>query len=206
MSDPIVIVDYDPQWAELFEEEKAEILAALRELNVKVEHIGSTSVPGLAAKPIIDIAIITANADDAVRAITPLRRLGYVCYGEADIPGRIFFSKDDLRLKSRDLDSQSDLDSMEPERVRQRTHHIHLYTMPTNPDLERHFLFRDYLRAHPETSQHYAELKRALAEKYRNDRDAYTESKTPFIRDIEAKARVERAHSEERAQITNRLG
>jgi len=202
VGNPIVIVDYDPQWAELFEEEKAEILAALRELNVTVAHIGSTAVPGLAAKPIIDIAIITANADDAVRAITPLRRLGYVCFGEADIPGRLFFAKDELRIMARDLNNPSDLDSIEHDLVRTRTHHVHLYTSSTNPDLERHFLFRDYLRAHPETAQHYAELKRALAEKYRDDRDAYTESKTPLIRDVEAQARDAWIHSEELAEKT----
>ncbi len=169
MSDPIVVLPYDPEWALQFEAEREMILSAFDDLRAEIEHIGSTAVVGLAAKPIIDIAIIVESAEDALRAITPLVRLGYTCYGEAEIPGRVYFDRREY----------------EP-------CHIHLYVRG-NPELERHLIFRDYLRAHPETAQQYAELKCALAEKYRNDRPAYTEAKTEFIRNIEAIAREERA-------------
>lgn len=142
---------------------------AFGEMRAEIEHIGSTSVVGLAAKPIIDIAILVESADDAIHAITPLVRLGYTCYGEAEIPGRVYF----------------DRRAYEP-------CHIHLYVRG-NPESERHLNFRDYLRAHPETAHQYAELKYALAEKFRDDRPAYTEAKTEFIRGIEARAREERA-------------
>ncbi len=169
MPEAIIITLYNPQWAIQFQGERASILAAFGELNAHIEHIGSTAVVGLAAKPIIDIAIIVASAEDAIRAITPLVRLGFTCFGEAEIPGRIYFH-----------------------RHAYAPCHIHLYVRG-NPELERHLLFRDYLRAHPETAQQYADLKFALAEKFRNDRPAYTEAKTEFIRGVEAMARDERA-------------
>jgi GrpB-like predicted nucleotidyltransferase (UPF0157 family) len=168
MAEPVVVVDYDPRWSEMFEEEKARLLDALRDLDVQVEHVGSTAVPGLAAKPIIDILIVVPNAPEAIRAITPLVQLEYDCRGELGIPGRIYFRKG-----------------------MPRTHQIHLYPRD-HPEIERHRLFRDYLRTHPEAAQAYAELKRALAEKFRDDREAYTEAKTDFIRAAEAKAREER--------------
>lgn len=170
MSDPIIISAYNPEWVAQFEIECEIILHAFGDLRAEIEHIGSTSVVGLAAKPIIDIAIIVESAEDAIRAITPLVRLGYKCFGEAQIPGRIYFDRREF----------------EP-------CHIHLYVRG-NPELERHLLFRDYLRAHPETAEQYAELKFALAEKFRDDRPAYTEAKTEFIRGIEAIARDERAN------------
>ncbi|MCG3140126.1 MAG: hypothetical protein HDKAJFGB_01124 [Anaerolineae bacterium] len=169
MSEPIVVLPYDPQWAVQFKAEREMILSAFDELRAEVEHIGSTSVVGLAAKPILDLAIIVESAEDALRAITPLVRMGYTCFGEAEVAGRVYF----------------DRRAFEP-------CHIHLYVRG-NPEIERHFGFRDYLRAHRDAAQEYAELKYALAEKFRNDRPAYTEAKTPFIREIEARARAERA-------------
>lgn len=169
MDNSIVVVPFDKKWAIQFECEREMILDAFGELRAEIEHIGSTSVEGLAAKPIIDIAILVESADDAIRAITPLVRLGYTCYGEAEVSGRVYF----------------DRRAYEP-------CHIHLYVRG-NPELERHLNFRDYLRAHPETAQAYAELKYALAEKFRNDRPSYTEAKTEFIRGIEARAKDERA-------------
>lgn len=170
MVEPVIVLPYDPNWTIQFQSERASISNSFGELNAHIEHIGSTSVEGLAAKPIIDIAIIVESAEDAIRAITPLVRLGFTCFGEAEIPGRIYFDR-------REFDPC----------------HIHLYVRG-NPELERHLLFRDYLRAHPETAQQYAELKFALAEKFRDDRPAYTEAKTEFIRGIEAIARDERAN------------
>ena len=170
MSEAIIITPYDPQWAIQFQAERANIIGAFGELRAHIEHIGSTSVEGLAAKPIIDMAIIVESAEDALRAITPLVRLGYTCFGEAEIPGRVYFDRREF----------------EP-------CHIHLYVRG-NPEIERHLNFRDYLRSNPDAAQQYAELKFALAEKFRNDRPGYTEAKTEFIRNIEAIARDERAN------------
>jgi GrpB-like predicted nucleotidyltransferase (UPF0157 family) len=160
----IDIVEYDPQWPLLFEQEKTRILDVLRGFDIVVEHVGSTSVPGLAAKAIIDLLLVVSNSEEAVRAITPLVSLEYECRGEAGIPGRIFFRKGVPR-----------------------THHLHLYARG-HSEIKRHLLFRDYLRANPEAARAYAELKRALAEKFRHDRDAYSEAKTDFIRAAEAQA------------------
>ncbi len=164
MPDPVVIVDYDPHWAEMFETEKTLILDALPGLGVTVEHIGSTSVPGLAAKPIIDMIVIVPDPTTGEKCIAPLVALGYAYRGENGIPGRFYFGKG-----------------------RPHTHHLHMYPRG-HPEIERHLLFRDYLRAHPDAAREYAELKRALAEKFRNEREAYTEAKTDFVKSIQAQA------------------
>lgn len=169
MDDPIIVVAHDPQWANQFAQDRARLLDALRDFNVQIEHIGSTSVVGLAAKPIIDIMIIVENETDALRSITPIVRLGCICFGEHGVEGRVYFRDE-----------------------KPSTRHLHLYVQD-NPEIERHLNFRDYLRVHPDTAQQYAELKYALAEKFRNDRPGYTEAKTEFIRGIEARARAERA-------------
>ncbi len=172
MPGPVVIVDYDPRWAEMFESEKRHILDALRELNVTVEHVGSTSVPGLAAKPIIDIMVIVPDPATGEKTIAPLTALGYEYRGELGILGRFYFGKGNPR-----------------------THHLHMYPRG-HSEIERHLLFRDYLRTHPEAALEYAELKRVLAEKYRDDREAYNEAKSDFVKSIEAKARLLRDASD----------
>lgn len=170
MADPIVIVPYDPDWVKTFDQDRRLLLCVLDDVNVQIEHIGSTSVPGLDAKPIIDIMIVTQTEGDALRCISPLVGLGYVCKGEMGIPGRIFFWRDNPH-----------------------THHLHLYTTPTNPERERHLIFRDYLSAHPEAAHQYAQLKYMLAEQYRDDRDRYTRAKSDFVERIVREARNERA-------------
>ncbi|MBZ5500294.1 MAG: GrpB family protein [Acidobacteriia bacterium] len=166
MADPVVIVDYDLRWAAMFAEEKARILEALDGLDVAVEHVGSTSVPGLAAKPIIDIMVVVPDPATGEKTIAPLTVLGYDYHGELGIPGRFYFAKG-----------------------RPRKHHLHMYPR-CHPEIARLLLFRDYLRANPDAAHEYAKLKRALAEKFRDDREAYTEAKNDFIRSIEAKAHL----------------
>lgn len=168
MSDPIIVVPYDPQWVVQFEQDRAQLQNALRELDVQIEHVGSTSVPGLAAKPLIDIMIVVRDEKDAIRCITPIVRLDFECRGEAEVPGRVFF----LRRNP-------------------HSHHIHLYVVG-NPEIERHLLFRDYLRTHADAAQQYAGLKYALAAEFRNDRPGYTTAKTEFVRGIVERARSER--------------
>jgi GrpB-like predicted nucleotidyltransferase (UPF0157 family) len=167
MREPVTVIPYDPRWAVAFEQERDAILRALNGLDARVEHIGSTSVPGLVAKPIIDIMVIVPNAEEAVRTITPLIALDYICRGEFEIPGRVYFRKGTPQ-----------------------THHLHEY-WSGNPEIERHLFFRDYLRAHSNARDAYAELKCGLAEKFRHDREAYTNAKTDFITQIDTLARQE---------------
>ena len=175
MTDPeggaVAIVDYDPRWPRQFEEEKARILAATDSQVVAVEHIGSTAVPGLAAKPIIDILAGIRHLEVARACIAPLATIGYeyVPEYETELPERRYFRKGPREA---------------------RTHHVHLVEVE-GAFWRRHLAFRDYLRAHPEEAKRYAALKRALAAKFGEDREAYTDGKTAYVRGIEAKAASE---------------
>ncbi len=174
MNHPIIISDYDPQWPILYEEEKARILEVIGDKVVKIEHIGSTAVPGLGAKPVIDIMLAIPHLADAERCIEPLRSIGYeyIPKYEASIPERRYFRKGP------------------PEA------HIHLHVVEPMSDFwERHILFRDFLRAHPEIAQEYYQLKKGLAAKYGSDHCAYTEAKAPFIKSVVAKARAAQSTS-----------
>jgi len=99
MSDPIVIEDYDPHWQEQFEVLRAQIAAVLRPLAAAIEHVGSTAVPGLAAKPIIDIDVLLRSAADLPEAITRLATLGYQHRGDLGVPGREAFDRPPMMLR-----------------------------------------------------------------------------------------------------------
>ena len=165
----LIIVDYDPQWPTLFANEKARLQGAVGEYVETIEHIGSTAVPGLAAKPVIDIAIGVSHISIADQhCIQRIARLGYEYYQavEALMPTRRYFRK-------------SDADGM-------RTHQIHVWALD-DPEYERHILFRDYLRAHPEEAEAYAKLKRELAQQLNNVRD-YADAKSVFIQPCQRRA------------------
>ncbi|HEY0323990.1 MAG TPA: GrpB family protein [Pyrinomonadaceae bacterium] len=170
----IVIVEYNPRWPALFEEEKARILGLIHAWVESVEHIGSTSVPGLGAKPIIDIMVGIRSLADAPECISRLETIGYeyVPKHEAVLPLRRFFHKSATPCA--------------------RTHHLHMVE-PTGEFWERHILFRDALRANPETARQYYELKKALAARFGSDRDSYTDAKTSFIEAVVTRARKERS-------------
>jgi GrpB-like predicted nucleotidyltransferase (UPF0157 family) len=155
----------------MYEEEKERILAALGPAVIAIEHIGSTAVPGLAAKPIIDIMLGIRTLDEVPALYGPLAGIGweYAPEFELIIPERRFFRKG-------------------PEES--RTHHLHMVEYG-DEFWVRHLLFRDYLRSHPEVANDYEQLKRTLAERYATDRPAYTEAKTDFIRQIEWLARAD---------------
>ncbi len=159
----VVVVDYDPRWPLRFEEEKARMVEALGDTVVAIEHVGSTAVAGLAAKPIIDIMVGIRKLHDGERCIEPLEALDYEYRGEAGIPGRLYFRKG------------------EP-----RSHHLHMVEHGSE-FWQRHILFRDLLRSDPKVSRRYGELKKELAIKYRADRLAYTEAKSPFIESVLAR-------------------
>ncbi|HEY4670198.1 MAG TPA: GrpB family protein [Tepidiformaceae bacterium] len=157
----IEVVDYDPEWPALFEAEAERIRAACGRVVVEIEHIGSTSVPGLAAKPIIDIMPgVEDIAGARARLEAGMRGLGYESLGEYGIPGRLYFRKGVPR-----------------------SHHVHVFEVG-KPEWRKHLLFRDYLRAHGEAVEEYAAMKRRLAARHRTAREAYTDAKSPFIQGI----------------------
>ncbi len=173
MTTPILVVDYDPAWPARFAIERAAIRSALGAYAVAAEHIGSTAVPGLATKPILDLAVVVPALSVAPRLFAPLAGLGYeyVPAYEAALPDRRYFRKG-------------------PHGGVQ-THHLHMYAQG-DAALERYLLFRDYLRAHRERAGAYATLKRALAAQYARDREGYTEAKSDFILETVALARAAR--------------
>lgn len=164
----IVLADYDPAWPEMFEAERARLQAAIGEWAVAIEHVGSTAIPGIAAKPVIDIGVALRSYDDALKCITPLVEMGYQCLGEYGIPGRIFFRKlTDAPLSGQVHNGVG------------RTHQVHMYAEGHSEHVQ-HILFRDYLRGHPKETREYESLKRRLAAEH-DDVEAYAQAKSDFI-------------------------
>jgi GrpB-like predicted nucleotidyltransferase (UPF0157 family) len=159
-SGTVALRRYDPAWPSLFAVARDAIASALDNDILAIEHIGSTSVPGLAAKPIIDIAVAVESFEAAISSVEPLARLGYEHLGEFGIPRRRYFRRGDPR-----------------------THQIHMFEI-TSDEWRNHLAFRDHLRAHDEVRDAYEALKRELAARYPDDRTRYTESKSEFIRDV----------------------
>jgi GrpB-like predicted nucleotidyltransferase (UPF0157 family)/chloramphenicol 3-O-phosphotransferase len=155
---PIVVSDYDDEWPTLFEQLASPIRDAVADLNAPVKHVGSTAVPGLRAKPIIDIDVVVTSARDVPVAIARLCSLGYIYQGDKGIPGREAF--------------------MWPRGA--RPHHVYVVVAGGQPYRD-HIEFRDYLREQPEVARQYGELKARLAEEYGNDRVGYTDAKTAFV-------------------------
>ncbi|MHA2365866.1 MAG: GrpB family protein [Candidatus Hodarchaeales archaeon] len=165
---PITIVEYDSQWPERYQKEKKLINSVIDKWILTIEHIGSTAVTELGAKPIIDIMIGIESLEKAKYCFAPLESIGYkyIPKHESSIPERRYFNKG-------------------PDNC--RTHHLHMVEL-NSEFWTRHLLFRDYLRSHPETKKEYYTLKKKLAKKYRTNTRAYTDAKTKFIRGIEEKA------------------
>ena len=161
--DEIEIVAYDPHWPALYEAERAVLLPALGQLGViDIAHIGSTAVPGLAAKPVIDIAATVTSLNLArERGIEALEALGYLFWPNTPDADELFF------VKGR------------PPRAPRRTHHLHI--AEPGAAFEDPLRFRNILRADAAIAQRYAALKRELAGRYRHDREAYTKAKTAFV-------------------------
>ena len=164
----IVISAYDPAWPRMFESFREVYRVAFRELAIAIEHVGSTSVPGLAAKPIIDIDVVIPSRDDLPTVIERLALLGYRHEGDMGVPSREAFGPDG------DEAPRDGSGRMWP------AHHLYVCASGSI-ELERHLRFRDRLRSDPALASEYGALKRRLAGVYRGDRDAYTEAKTDFI-------------------------
>ncbi|MFO8110728.1 MAG: GrpB family protein [Thermoplasmata archaeon] len=167
----VEIVEYDPEWPLLFKKLKSTYMDELGELIIDVEHIGSTSVPGLCAKPSIDIDIVISERSVLPSVIQGLSRIGYTHSGDQGIEGREAFKRKDSRAPHDGSESSK------------YPHHLYVCSCDSM-ELKKHLFFREYLRLDPEMRNKYGELKKSLAEKYRKDRVAYTEAKTEFIQNI----------------------
>ncbi|MEW5957889.1 MAG: GrpB family protein [Chloroflexota bacterium] len=163
----IVVVPYDRRWPAMYRSAAGQLASLLGPELISIHHIGSTSIPGLSAKPIIDIMPVVRNINRVDRFDLALIGLGYKPLGENGIPGRRYF------FKGGDLN---------------QTHHVHMYE-PDNPEVARHLDFRDYLAAHPQQARQYAQLKEQLARQFPYDIDAYIAGKAGFINET-----IDQAH------------
>jgi GrpB-like predicted nucleotidyltransferase (UPF0157 family) len=174
MSRIIEVTSYNPDWPYLYREEARQIVTSLTGEIVLIHHIGSTAIPGIKAKPVIDILGEVRSIERVDNFNKALISLGYNPHGENGIPGRRYFNK------------KAD---------NTHTHHIHIFQVG-HPEIDRHLNFRDYLRIHPDEAQAYSQLKEELAQKYRDDSIAYTEGKNDFVQKIDRRAAVWRSQNE----------
>lgn len=161
----VEVTPYNEQWVQMYEEEAEKLRRIFGRQLIAIHHIGSTAVPGLDAKPIIDIMPVVRDITLVDEYNQPMRDIGYEPKGENGIPGRRYFQKggDD------------------------RTRHVHVFQVGS-PQIERHLAFRDYLRAHPNEATEYGEMKRKLAREFPHDIDSYIQGKETLVKEIEQRA------------------
>ena len=163
----IRIVSHDPIWSAKFEIEAERIAKAVGGAAVRIHHIGSTAIPQAKAKPIIDILLEVTSLGALDQKAPMLEALGYEAKGEFGIPGRRYFRLDDFNGM--------------------RTHQIHAFEAGV-PDVIRHVVFRDYMRAHSSVAGEYSALKERLANAYPHDMAAYMDGKDAFVKEHERRA------------------
>ena len=172
---PVVVVPHDPGWPASFEALRTVLATALGDVARAIHHVGSTAVPGLPAKPILDVDVEIALPVDLPETVRRLALLGYRSVGDLGILGREAFDRDGDDVP-RDGSGREWPDH-------------HLYVCPSEArELRRHVLLRDFLRANPARAAEYAALKRALAVRHREDREAYTDGKSELIASLIADA------------------
>jgi len=164
----IEVVPYDPDWSRLFKVEADEIASFFGREVVAIHHIGSTAIPGIRAKPIIDMLVEVQEIEKTDAFNEEMAKRGYQPKGEFGIAGRRFFIKEDEV---------------------NRTHHIHVF-QNGHPRIEQYLDFRDYMIAHPEEARAYSELKEELAQRFPHDIESYMAGKDSFIKEIDSKARA----------------
>ncbi|MEZ4595265.1 MAG: GrpB family protein [Chloroflexota bacterium] len=162
----VILAPHNPDWIAQYETEAARLTAVFQPILVASYHIGSTAIPNIKAKPIIDILLVVREITAVNSFIPAMAELGYISKGENGIPGRHYFRRG------------SD---------EHHTHHLHVYAQ-THPEIARHLNFRDYLCTHPPEAAAYSQLKERLAQQFFADPATYTESKTAFIQTIDQKA------------------
>ena len=163
----VEVVPHDPRWRDAFEAEAKQVAAALGDNVAAIHHIGSTAIPDIYAKPVIDMLVEVGDVAALDARSRALGSLGYEVMGEYGIPGRRYFRKDD--------------------REGNRTHHIHAFEAGSD-EAARHLAFRDYMIAHPGEAQKYSELKRKLAEEHPRNIDGYMDGKDGFIKEMDRRA------------------
>jgi len=154
------LASYSPEWKNIFEQEKKLLQSSIGSYIIEIQHIGSTSIPGMVAKPIIDIGIAVERFEEGVVCIKPMENLGYIYNGENGIPRRHYFDKGDPTA-----------------------YHLHMLEQDSD-EWKKHITFRDFLRNNEEAAKEYARLKQQLAVKFRHDRLSYTNGKSEFIKHI----------------------
>lgn len=159
----VVVTSYDKTWAKDFIEIRDELNTVLKDLVLGIEHVGSTSVEGLSAKPIIDIDVVIQDRDKLPEVISALQKLGYFHEGDQGIPGREAFK----------YEGKEHL----------RKHHLYVCAQDAE-ELRRHIAFREYLRNNPDAVAEYSRIKEEGAMLYPWDIDKYLEHKSPFIESI----------------------
>ena len=162
----VIVVPYNPEWPRMYRDEATRLEALLGDEIIAIHHIGSTSIPGMSAKPIIDILVEVHQIDRIDECIEILIQKGYLPKGEAGITGRRFVIRGDEE---------------------NRLCHVHIFPRG-HPDIARHIYFRDYLIAHPQEANHYSSLKVILAAQYPTDFESYMDGKDGLIKELEQKA------------------
>jgi len=161
----VEVTPYNEQWVRMYQEEAEKLCRIFGRQLVAIHHIGSTSVPGLDAKPIIDIMPVVHDISLVHEYNQLMRDIGYEPKGENGIPGRRYFQKGGDN----------------------RTHHVHVFQVGS-PHIERHLAFRDYLRTHPNVAREYGDLKRKLAQEFLNHIESYIQGKESLVKAIEQRA------------------
>ncbi|MCZ2260919.1 GrpB family protein [Sporosarcina sp. G11-34] len=162
----VMIKNHSEKWSQMFKDEAYLIKEILGDELVEIHHIGSTSVTGLKAKPIIDIMPVVENIEKVDLFIERMEQIGYESLGEFGIKGRRYFRKG----------------------ADHRTHQIHVFQIDNVIDVDRHLAVRDYLRTHSEDAKQYGDLKEDLAKMFPNDIQLYGDGKDGFVKELETKA------------------
>jgi GrpB-like predicted nucleotidyltransferase (UPF0157 family) len=163
----VIVVPHNPEWVTRFGGESQRIVQQLGESLVTIHHIGSTSIPGILAKPIIDMLGIAARLHLIDTMVASMLAMGYQALGEYGIPGRRYFRKDNA--------------------AGAREYHLHIFAAGS-PEIDRHLAFRDYMIAHPHEARAYSSLKQNLVERHHGDDAAYIAGKDSFVKEAQARA------------------
>ena len=163
----VEVFSYNSNWKGMYKEESEKIKNILSDIIIDIHHIGSTAIPGIKAKPLIDMLVEVKDIEAVDQYNNKMEEFGYEVMGEYGIPKRRFFRKGGDK----------------------RTHHIHIFQVG-NEEIERHIKFKEYLIAHPDKAREYSRLKEELANKYTYDVDNYTNRKSNFIQEIDRKVKL----------------
>ncbi|MDU5144223.1 MAG: GrpB family protein [Paenibacillus dendritiformis] len=162
----VIVTEYNEQWDNMFLDEAQKIEEIFADELLDIHHIGSTSVPGLKAKPIIDMMPVVKDIEKMDSFYEKMEGLGYESMGEFGMPGRRYFRKGGDN----------------------RTHQVHVFQADNKEDIQRHLAVRDYLRTHPEAVKQYGDLKEKLANQFPKDIEAYMDGKDTFVKELEKRA------------------